>query len=150
MTEITTNGAMGANSGGFVTPVMRSGWLVVHISALLAAYTALLFSLIASVLYLVQERRLKSKEGVGFLAWLPPLETMDRIASLSLLIGFPCMTLGLLAGRDEDELPALTRTVSIWGLASNPFDCWLTQRGLTTLSLRMRAACANAAALGDF
>src|SRR6202012_1341497 len=90
--------AIGANSGGFVTPVMRSGWLVVHISALLAAYTALLFSLIASVLCLAQERRLKSKEGIGFLAWLAPLETMDRIAYLSLLIGFPCMTLGLLAG----------------------------------------------------
>jgi ABC-type transport system involved in cytochrome c biogenesis permease subunit len=90
--------ALGANGRSFVTPEMRSGWLVVHISALLAAYTALLFSLIASVLYLVQERRLKSKEGIGFLAWLPPLETMDRIAYRSLLIGFPCMTLGLLAG----------------------------------------------------
>jgi ABC-type transport system involved in cytochrome c biogenesis permease subunit len=77
---------------------MRSGWLVVHIGALLAAYTALLFSLIASVLYLVQEQRLKRKQGIGFLAWLPPLETMDRIAYQSLLIGFPCMTIGLLAG----------------------------------------------------
>ena len=75
--------AMGANSAGFVTPEMRSGWLVVHIGALLAAYTALLFSLLASVLYLAQERRLKSKEGIGFLAWLPPLETMDRIAYLT-------------------------------------------------------------------
>jgi ABC-type uncharacterized transport system permease subunit len=90
--------AMGANTGSFVTPEMRSGWLVLHISALLAAYTALLFSLLASVLYLAQERRLKSKEGIGFLDWLPPLETMDRIAYRSLLIGFPCMTLGLLAG----------------------------------------------------
>ncbi|MCU1314142.1 MAG: hypothetical protein JWM54_1899 [Acidobacteriaceae bacterium] len=90
--------AMGANGASFVTPEMRSGWLVLHISALLAAYTALLFSLLASVLYLAQERRLKSKESIGFLAWLPPLETIDRIAYLSLLIGFPCMTLGLLAG----------------------------------------------------
>lgn len=90
--------AMGANSATFVTPEMRSGWLMVHIVALLAAYTALLFSLFASVLYLVQERRLKSKEGIGFLAWLPPLETMDRIAYVALLIGFPCMTVGLLAG----------------------------------------------------
>jgi cystathionine beta-lyase/cystathionine gamma-synthase len=71
--------------------------------------------------------------------------------SLTKMIGgHSDVTLGLLAGRDEDELPALTRTVSIWGLASNPFDCWLTQRGLTTLSLRMRAACANAAALADW
>src|ERR1700721_1802712 len=117
--------AMGANSGGFVTPEMRSGWLVLHISALLAAYTALLFSLIASVLYLVQERRLKSKEGVGFLAWLPPLETMDRIAYLSLLIGFPCMTVGLLAGSLIAQLsvgaayfldPKVLLSFGMWGL----------------------------------
>jgi ABC-type transport system involved in cytochrome c biogenesis permease subunit len=88
----------GNGSRPFVTPEMRSGWLVVHISALLAAYTALIFSLIASVLYLLQERRLKRKAGIGFLTWLPPLETMDRIASGSLLAGFPCMTLGLVAG----------------------------------------------------
>ncbi len=90
--------AMGTNTSSFVTPEMRSGWLVLHVSALLAAYTALLFSLLASVLYLAQERRLKQKQGIGFLAWLPPLETIDRIGYLSLLIGFPCMTLGLLAG----------------------------------------------------
>jgi ABC-type uncharacterized transport system permease subunit len=90
--------ALGADRGAFATPELRSGWLVLHIGALLAAYTALLFSLIASFLYLAQERRLKSKEGVGFLDWLPPLETMDRIAYLSLLLGFPCMTIGLLAG----------------------------------------------------
>ena len=49
-------------------------------------------------LYLAQERRLKNKSHVGFLAWLPPLETIERIASTTLLIGFPFMTLGLLAG----------------------------------------------------
>jgi ABC-type uncharacterized transport system permease subunit len=117
--------AMGANSAGFVTPEMRSGWLMVHIGALLAAYTALLFSLIASVLYLAQERRLKSKEGIGFLAWLPPLETMDRIAYLSLLIGFPCMTLGLLAGSLIAQLsvgaayfldPKVLLSFGMWGL----------------------------------
>jgi cystathionine beta-lyase/cystathionine gamma-synthase len=40
--------------------------------------------------------------------------------------------------------------VSIWGLASNPFDCWLATRGLATLPLRIRAASANAAALADW
>ena len=82
----------------FQSPELRSGWLTIHIIALLAAYAALIFSLIANFLYLIQERRLKSKTHVGFLAWLPPLETMERIASSSLLIGFPFMTLGLLAG----------------------------------------------------
>ena len=40
--------------------------------------------------------------------------------------------------------------MSIWGLASNPFDCWLAARGLPTLPLRMRTASANAAALADW
>src|SRR5262249_33855104 len=47
-------------------------------------------------------------------------------------------------------LAQITQTVSIWGLASNPFDCWLASRGLATLPLRMRAASGNAAALADW
>jgi ABC-type uncharacterized transport system permease subunit len=82
----------------FQSPVVRSGWLFLHVSALLAAYAALIFSLLASLLYFVQERRLKNKQKVGFLTWLPPLETMERIASGMLLAGFPFMTVGLLAG----------------------------------------------------
>jgi ABC-type uncharacterized transport system permease subunit len=90
--------ALGPDRRSFVTPDMRSWWLYVHIGALLAAYAALIFSLLAGFLYLAQERRLKRKARVAFLTWLPPLETMDRIAYVSLLIGFPCMTVGLLAG----------------------------------------------------
>ena len=34
----------------------------------------------------------------GLLAWLPPLETLDEIGYRSLLLGFPFMTFGLIAG----------------------------------------------------
>ena len=47
-------------------------------------------------------------------------------------------------------MPALTQCVSIWGLSANPMDCWLAERGLATLGVRMRAASANAAALADW
>ena len=90
--------AIGPDHWTFHSPEIRSGWLGLHIVALLAAYAALIFSLFANFLYLVQERRLKNKSHVQFLSWLPPLETMERIASGMLLIGFPFMTLGLLAG----------------------------------------------------
>jgi cystathionine gamma-synthase len=49
-----------------------------------------------------------------------------------------------------DYLPQINQTASIWGLASNPFDCWLAGRGLATLPLRMRAASATAAFLADW
>lgn len=79
-------------------PLLHTGWLFLHVALLLAAYAALLISLIASVLYLVQERRLKQKRATPTRTWLPPLETTDQIALKSLLFGLPCMTAGLLIG----------------------------------------------------
>ena len=79
-------------------PGLQSGWLFVHIALLLSAYAALFVSLVASVLYLVQERRLKSKAISAGRIKLPPLAVIDSIALKSLLIGFPCMTAGLLVG----------------------------------------------------
>jgi len=114
--------ALGATRYTFPSPGVRVGWLVVHIAFLLAAYASLGFSMVASFLYLVQERRLKSRFLVMSVAghpsptsqnrdvghpvpralfggdFLPPLDTLERIAHATLLFGFPCMTLGLLVG----------------------------------------------------
>ncbi len=79
-------------------PLLHTGWLFLHVALLLAAYAALLISLIASVLYLIQERRLKQKRTSQARSWLPPLETTDQIALKALLFGLPCMTAGLLIG----------------------------------------------------
>ena len=83
----------------FSTPI-RNGWIFLHIVLLLAAYAALVVSLLASLLYLLQERRLKRKpSNRRWLATLDtPLETIDQIALKSLLFGLPCMTAGLLIG----------------------------------------------------
>lgn len=79
-------------------PQFHTGWIFLHIVLLLAAYAALLLSLLASILYLIQERNLKSKQSAVKATWLPPLETTDQIALKSLLFGLPCMTAGLLIG----------------------------------------------------
>jgi ABC-type uncharacterized transport system permease subunit len=79
-------------------PFIRTGWLFLHVALLLAAYAALFLSLIASLLYLIQEKRLKQKKATQRRSWLPPLETTDQIALKALLFGFPCMTAGLLIG----------------------------------------------------
>lgn len=96
--------SLGADRYTFPSNGVRISWLVAHIAALLAAYAALGFSMLASVLYLVQERRIKSKRKPGAdswwapLDWLPPLDTLERIAHATLLFGFPCMTVGLVIG----------------------------------------------------
>lgn len=90
--------ALGLTRYVFASPIVRGGWIVVHVCALLAAYAALIFSLLASFLYLIQEKRLKDRQNPSFLAWLPPLEIMNQIGQKALIIGFHCMTAGLLIG----------------------------------------------------
>jgi ABC-type uncharacterized transport system permease subunit len=96
--------SLGPDRYTFPSQGVRVSWLVAHIAALLLAYVALGFSLLASILYLVQERRLKSKPKAGQdswwapLEWLPPLNTLERISEAMLEFGFPCMTVGLVIG----------------------------------------------------
>lgn len=96
--------ALSADRFTFPSQGVRTSWLVAHIIALLMAYAALCFSLLASMLYLVQERRIKSKPKAGQdswwapLDWLPPLDTLERISHATLEFGFPCMTVGLVIG----------------------------------------------------
>lgn len=79
------------------SPGLRTGWLFAHIALIFTGYAALVLSCGASVLYLIQERSLKSKRP-GILSRLPALEVIDEIGFRSLLLGFPFMTLGLIAG----------------------------------------------------
>jgi ABC-type uncharacterized transport system permease subunit len=80
------------------SPGMRTGWLFAHIALIFTGYAALFLSFGASLLYLVQERSLKSKKAAGMMSRLPALEVIDQIGYRSLLLGFPFMTLGLIAG----------------------------------------------------
>jgi ABC-type uncharacterized transport system permease subunit len=96
--------ALGPNRYRFPSQSVYNAWLVAHIIALLLAYAALFFSLVASMLYLVQERRIKSKikpgktSKWGSFDWLAPLDTLERVALATLEFGFPCMTVGLILG----------------------------------------------------
>jgi cystathionine beta-lyase/cystathionine gamma-synthase len=66
--------------------------------------------------------------------------------------GHSDLTLGVVCGPPAtDELrQQLAQVTSIWGLSSPPFDCWLAERSLDTLPLRVKAASENAAALADW
>ena len=74
-------------------------WIYIHVALILIGYSALFFSFIASILYLIQERNLKNKAGMqSFWSRLPSLATIDEIGFKCLIWGFPFMTLGLIAG----------------------------------------------------
>ena len=95
---LTFVSAIGQKPMTLTSPLLRSGWIFVHVVLIFTGYAGLFLSCGASLLYLVQERALKSKQSTALMEWVPPLETIDEIGYRSLLFGFPFMTLGLLAG----------------------------------------------------
>jgi ABC-type uncharacterized transport system permease subunit len=74
----------------------QSAWIYVHIALVVLGYVAFFIAFSAAVLYLIQERELKSKRT--FYSRLPSLEICDDLAYRALAIGFPLMTLGMLSG----------------------------------------------------
>jgi cystathionine gamma-synthase len=66
-----------------------------------------------------------------------------------MLAGHSDVTLGAICGSRELTNP-IREAIVTWGLNGSPFDCWLAERGLHTLELRVARGNANAAALADF
>lgn len=82
----------------FTSIAVRRGWLALHILMIFTGYAALFLSFGCSILYLLQERALKAKSASGMFSRLPALQVIDDIGYRSLMLGFPFMTLGLIAG----------------------------------------------------
>jgi len=79
-------------------PVLRSVWLPVHVLFAFLGDAVFALACSASVLYLVQERRLKSHRGRGALGRLPSLETLDRLSATCLTWGLVLLTIGIVTG----------------------------------------------------
>ncbi len=82
----------------FEDPAFRGGWLLIHIASIFLGYTAFLLTFVAAVMYLIQERELKSKKPHAFYYRLPSLEVCDELYSRSLMIGLPLLSVGILTG----------------------------------------------------
>ncbi len=98
--------------GTWTNAVVREGWLVVHIVLILAGYAALLLTAVASVFYLIQERRLKTKKSTSILEKLPPLATLDNLITGSMGFGFVFITLGVIFGITWASIESGTRWMS--------------------------------------
>src|ERR1700734_129305 len=81
---LTFISALGQKPVSINSPLLRSGWIFVHIVLIFTGYAGLFLSFGASLLYIVQERSLKSKRRAPLLTWLPPLQTIDEICYNSL------------------------------------------------------------------
>jgi len=79
------------------SPALRNAWLTLHIVLALLSYAALVLMALASLLYLFQERELKSKKSRKSRSWLPALGTLDEVIAKSMAAGFILITLAVIA-----------------------------------------------------
>ena len=82
----------------FDLSAFRGGWLAVHIGSIILGYTGLFLTFVAAVMYLMQEKELKSRIPRAFYYRLPSLELCDELYYRSLLFGLPLLTVGILTG----------------------------------------------------
>ncbi|MBI4610207.1 MAG: cytochrome c biogenesis protein CcsA [Candidatus Rokubacteria bacterium] len=83
---------------GDLAPALRSAWIAVHAVLALLGISAFVLNFAGGIMYLLQERQLKSKRPGAFYYRLPSLETLDRITFRALTLGFPFLTAGLILG----------------------------------------------------
>ncbi len=81
-----------------VTPGFRSSWLIIHITSILIGYVGFLLTFVAAIMYLIQEKELKTKRPRAFYYRLPSLEICDELYVRSLVFGLPFLTLGIITG----------------------------------------------------
>ena len=79
-------------------PILSSNAVSLHIIAILAAFGAFALAFCCAVLYLIEHHILKSKHGLAWLKRLPPLLTVESAAFFLVALGFPLLTLGIMAG----------------------------------------------------
>jgi ABC-type uncharacterized transport system permease subunit len=76
----------------------RGAWFVLHVGASLLGLALIAVAFAASALYLVQHRELKARRFGAIFQVFPPLEQLDRINYIALVLGFPTLTLGVVLG----------------------------------------------------
>jgi len=93
-------------------------WSLLHITVSILGLALLALAFIAAALYLLQFRELKSKRFGQVFRLFPPLERLDRLNHLSLVMGFPTVTLGVLLGfgvRYAGGVPVDAAQI-VWGM----------------------------------
>lgn len=79
-------------------PALQSWWLPLHAGISLIAYGFLGLAFCGGIMYLLQERELKSRRLGYFFTRLPSLDALDQLNSHCLALGFAFLCLGMVTG----------------------------------------------------
>jgi ABC-type uncharacterized transport system permease subunit len=106
----------------------RGGWFVLHVVFAFIGFSGLAVAFAAGLTYLLQFRQLKSKHFGAIFRFFPPLDTLDKLGRLGLLVGFPFLTLAMLLGW------AWTENFGGPGELGNPKLVWVLMSWLVFLA----------------
>ena len=116
--------AAGEEAGKSIRPQnLQSGLTAVHLFLTVLGEVLFVIASCAGLMFIMQNRLLKSKKLSGMIRLLPSLNDLDRINHLCLLWGFPILSLGIIAGAIFAELnwktgwltdPKILWTVAGW------------------------------------
>ncbi len=101
-----------------LNPALNSWWFPLHVTFAFLGNAAFALAFGAGIMYLLQDRMLKSKRFSTLYYRLPSLDTLDNINYRALSFGFPLMTLGIITGAAWAE--------SVWGTywSWDPKETW--------------------------
>jgi len=101
-------------------------WLVSHIALSFFGIAAFATSAAAGAMYLLERRELRSRRFAAVLRFFPPLQTLDRVNHVGILVACLALTLGVvLAVTYSIAHHAMNLPEIVWGVA-----VWLAATGL--------------------
>jgi cytochrome c-type biogenesis protein CcsB len=81
-----------------IPPDLKSGWIYFHSSIAFLAYAAFFLTFVSGILFLIQEKELKTKNFRFLYFRLPSLTSCDELMRLFLTVGFVAMSLTIISG----------------------------------------------------
>lgn len=81
-----------------LAPALKSHWLGIHGSLCFLSYASFTLAFYLGIMYLLQEREVKTKRIGGFFFRLPSLELLDKLSYRTVASGFLFLTLGIISG----------------------------------------------------
>ncbi len=81
-----------------LAPALDSFWLPIHVIFAFIGDGLFALAFVAGIMYLIQERQIKTKKIGAFYHRLPGLKVLDDLNYRCLTIGFPLLTIGIITG----------------------------------------------------
>lgn len=111
---------LGLNDVPRAEPLARSAWVDFHAGIGILASGAFGLAFVTGIMYLIQERQLKSRRLSSTFLLLPPIEQLDVINYRLILLGFVMLTSGMIGGMISYHIvgrwsgPKIVWAVVVW------------------------------------